>query len=640
MIGIAYWMNDETFCVPCNYSDALEGFGVSHRVETTESGLFLETESVSDSANSLIRVSNRLINSSSSKLTVKNPKLKLRVSGNCFSLDVKTSSWCREAQEERLQICDEMVIGSKGRSCSEYVPHFIIHSDACSYVIDLLPAGDWRARFVQKREHHRLDVELDCNEDEVVFELAPGQSFEVTPTCLISHMNLDENIAPWRVQSFALDHLCRHRHDVLPVVYNTWFDRFHKICWESLENQLLAAKNVGCEVFMLDAGWYGSKSDDWCMVGDWRENSYVFSSRSLLEFANIVRANGLEFGLWIEPERVHADAPIRNSHPEWFIKSDTADVYYPDLCKSEVFDWVLAEIVRVVETYGVKWLKVDCNHDFCSDPHKLGHRNRMEAWYRILDEVCQKFPDLVIEGCASGGLRNDLLTVSHFDTHFLSDTVDPIDTIRIGMSTLSWLSPRMTSKWAVVYPTGNGWTPYGNDGLETADLVLCPQDATSSRVSSYHLDFAVRSAMTGVLGLSGNIAGLSGELQSELAQHVAFYKKHRAFILSSAGIPLTPVESIDKRDGLAAIQLSDRAFQRHMIFVYNISEPTGRHSVRPVNLKSDDLYNVADENGFCLAENVEGRDLLDGWDMECRTGQSRVIFIENTSCIARKNSAQ
>ena len=302
---------------------------------------------------------------------------------------------------------------------------------------------------------------------------------------------------------------------------------------------------------------------------------------------------------------------------------------YPDLSVPGAYNWVLSEMIRIVEKYGVRWLKVDCNSDFSSDPHHRGHQVRMARWYNILDELAGRFPDLVMEGCASGGLRNDLRSASHFHTSFLSDTVDPVDVVRIGMSSLSWLSPRMIAKWAVMYPTGNGWTPYDREAFDTGDQVLCPLDVTSARVASHYLEFAMHAAMTGVLGISGNIAGLSSMLKSKVAEQIEFYKKHREFIQNAIGIPLTPVEPISKRDGVAMIQLSDHGFQKNMIFVYNMQTCGERIQVKPVGLCPEVDYVIMSECGDVIAPVDSGRTVLEGFEIDCAPSRSRIILVEN-----------
>jgi len=107
---------------------------------------------------------------------------------------------------------------------------------------------------------------------------------------------------------------------------------------------------LGCEVFVVDAGWYGAGDGDWgAQTGDWRERPKDAFCARMGEFADEVRAAGLGFDLWMEPERFGSQAPLRAKHPEWFIPVGTEARL--DLTKPPAWRWLRGEIARLVETY-------------------------------------------------------------------------------------------------------------------------------------------------------------------------------------------------------------------------------------------------------------------------------------------------
>lgn len=573
----------------------------------------------------------RLANTGPAAVEFSNPAVIFQLTGKQLRVSAMKSDWCREAQLMPVSFINGKAwMGSHGRTCSGYEPCFIVGgTSAGSLIFNLLPHGDWRVRFELTAEGDTLEIAIDRFGECRPVALAAGKSWEVELECLVQVAGgkLPERLG-WQVQSYAARHLSARGAGTLPVVYNTWFDRFEKLSLAGMETQSATAADIGCEVFVIDAGWFGSRPGEWTMVGDWRENPHVFDERTLAEFANGVRAKGMEFGLWIEPERVHAGAPIAAAHPEWFIAA-TGDYRYPDLLQPEAAEWVYAEMGRLVQAYGVKWLKVDCNHDFSSDPHGDGHVPRMKQWYALVDRLAAAFPDLVIEGCASGGLRNDLATAGHFATHFLSDTTDPIDLVRIGMSATYRLAPRMSSKWAVIYPTGGGFTPYGHAPFDTGDMVLCPRIPTAEKISSYSIDFAFHAAMPGILGVSGNIAGLNDRLKRRAAEHIAFYKTRRDFIQNSFAVPLTPIRPLDDRKGVAAIQLFGKDFRENLLFVYNIDSPQDTVRVCAYGLDPAANYEVGSWDGaFAPGLRSGARLLEEGVKVPCKRGLSQVVAVE------------
>jgi alpha-galactosidase len=628
IMGFACKFDAKTVVVSCATEDLMPRSDNSIGTEQRLSGeLMLGTILAPSEATGIWRRYDKLINCGGRALTIETPRATLAVPNATGRAKVYRSSWCAEAQAEIVIAgTTAVVVGSQGRSCSGYAPHIEIETEAGWLILDLLPCGDWRSEMSHSEEG--MLIAYGHYDADTVIPISAGESCVFGVECLVRYC---EQVQPaetvWQIQRYAEGNLAKRFRRTLPVVYNTWFDQFASISIEGMTQQLEAAHEIGCEGFIIDAGWFGPNGASWANVGDWRENPRVFSGTDMESFADQVRAKEMLFGIWMEPERVHPNAPARVTHPEWFIPAGSN--FYPDLTQKAAYDWVLSEVVRVIDSYQVGWLKVDCNHDFSTDPYHWGHYARMHKWFELLDEVAYHFPNLVLEGCASGGLRNDLLANAHFHTHFLSDTVDPIDTIRIGMSASAWLAPRMTSKWLVVYPTGNGWTPYESAPRDTGDLVLCPALATSEKVSSYHLDFAARAAMPGAMAISGNIAGLSDALKQQLGEHISFYKKHSMFIQNAVALPLTPCEPLANRTGWAAIQLSTPDFHKHLVFIYNIASSDDSMNLRMLGLDENRQFMVKDEAGNSIAGPRAGQKFMQtGLYVECKSGHARVLQVE------------
>ena len=240
-----------------------------------------------------------LINCSDRALEVRRPAAGFILPGYVPRIDAVSSTWRHEAQRTAIDIgLLSHKFGSKGRTCSGHAPHFEIQGEYGMCIIDLMPCGDWSCEIYRTDEGVLL--EYGHYDDETSISVAPGQSVEFGVECLIrfaADPRQAENFV--QLQSYSNRNLARRGARTLPVVYNTWFDRFAKISIESMCTQLEAAQKIGCEVFVIDAGWFGSRYDDWTSVGDWCENPNVFADTSLRDFADTVRANGLQFGIWM-----------------------------------------------------------------------------------------------------------------------------------------------------------------------------------------------------------------------------------------------------------------------------------------------------------------------------------------------------
>ena len=72
------------------------------------------------------------------------------------------------------------------------------------------------------------------------------------------------------------------------------------------------------ERFVLDDGWFRHRRDDRAGLGDWYVGETV-RPNGLSPLIDHVRALGMEFGLWVEPEMVNPDSDVARAHPEWIL---------------------------------------------------------------------------------------------------------------------------------------------------------------------------------------------------------------------------------------------------------------------------------------------------------------------------------
>jgi len=567
----------------------------------------------------LVKRSDCIVNRGDNTVVLREPASTISAPSDGLLYGFK-SEWCHEFTPVSVT-----QLSAKNRTCFGAQPYFALTDNKSSAtIINLLPIGDWRVRLEEAKGIYTAVI--DFNDDLFSLTLEPGDEFNFAPEYLVSS---EDQANPYpsgdKIQEYAAEQMRTDElNRPLPVIYNTWFDHFHKISVEGMLKQAQAAKEVGCEVFVIDAGWFGPGVRHWTYVGDWRVNPSVFREVSLKEFSDKIREMGMQFGIWMEPERIHADCPVRLANPDWFIQTPGSEYYYPDLAIAEAYEWVYSEVSCVLAEYDVKWIKIDCNGAFSDDPYKTGHRIRMERFYELMDKLIVNFPETVFEACASGGLRADLNTLAHYHTHFQSDTVDPIDTINLGLSALTRLKPGMESKWAVMYPA-SGFTPYENEPLDTGDYVLSPTLATSYKLSTFDLSFVMRASMPGTLGLGGNIADLSPTLKQKLAGHVAFYKNNRDFIQTAVGIPLTGAVSSDETS-MRAMQLINPDHSRSLVFVYNIGLQPVDAVIRPVMLEFDSEYSVKNVDTE-ITETVSGKRLMEeGLGQIPVNGQQALVF--------------
>ncbi|HCX84836.1 MAG TPA: alpha-galactosidase [Micrococcales bacterium] len=241
-----------------------------------------------------------------------------------------------------------------------------------------------------------------------------------------------------------------HPRSPRPVTLNTWEAVYFDHDVDRLAALARIAAEVGVERFVLDDGWFlGRRSDD-AGLGDWQVDPDVWPD-GLAPLAGQVRALGMAFGLWVEPEMVSPDSVLARKHPDWLLQPAADGVrtwrqqYALDLTRPEVATYLLKAISAVVHASGATYLKWDQNRDLVEAVHagRAALHRHTEAVYALMDALRARHPGLEIESCASGGARVDLGVLAHTDRVWASDTNDPVERVAIQRWTELLLPPEL-----------------------------------------------------------------------------------------------------------------------------------------------------------------------------------------------------
>ena len=208
------------------------------------------------------------------------------------------------------------------------------------------------------------------------------------------------------------------------VQLNTWEGVYFDHSEARLKEMAGVAASLGFERFVLDDGWFGRRANDTKGLGDWTPRPEVYPD-GLGSLIDHVQAQGLEFGLWFEPEMVNVDSELYEQHPDWILGQADQPLgrnqYGLDLCNAacfEHFESTLTDILADERIASVKW---DMNRDL---PQATG-RPLAPAAARLIKSVRESRRGLEIEACASGGGRTDLSALGWCNRVWLSDAHDP-----------------------------------------------------------------------------------------------------------------------------------------------------------------------------------------------------------------------
>lgn len=220
------------------------------------------------------------------------------------------------------------------------------------------------------------------------------------------------------------DHLMPRRFSSLerPVLLNSWESMYYDVSLAKIEEQAELARQAGVELFVLDDGWFRADNTSRTSMGDWVCNESKLPG-GIVRAAQIVHDKGMKFGLWFEPEAVCRNSELYRLHPDWTL-------HIPG------------------------YTPLEGRHEY------------------LLDRVTKAYPELLIEGCSSGGARFDPGMLYYVAQNWTSDNTDALDrlTIQDGFSLL--YPPAAMGAHVSIAPNHQTGRVYGGDELMQLGLTV------------------------------------------------------------------------------------------------------------------------------------------------------------------------
>jgi alpha-galactosidase len=266
--------------------------------------------------------------------------------------------------------------------------------------------------------------------------LAAGESLQ-SPNIIAAYSPNGLSALSHHFHQHVRTHILRPatRAKVRPVHYNTWEAVYFDHDLDRLKTIATRAAEIGCERFVLDDGWFGSRRDDLSGLGDWIVSDAVYPE-GLGPLVDHVTGLGMEMGIWFEPEMVNPDSDLYRAHPDWALQIEGVEQvpfrhqYVLDIARAEVAEYLFDRIDAVLRDHAIAYIKWDMNRDLNHPGDALGRPRahaQVGALYALIDRIRAAHPTVEIETCSSGGARPDMGILTHTDRIWTSDTNDAID---------------------------------------------------------------------------------------------------------------------------------------------------------------------------------------------------------------------
>ena len=361
----------------------------------------------------------------------------------------------------------KIVSGDRGKSGWSH-PSFFAKNNSTGewFAASLAWSGNWKIHVTSKVEKSPIDrtdrVDRPDTDARLFFDMGPST---VDPALRVLDPGETVNTAETHILCMKsdLDHVIQALHDhvrkdVLPAAPSDHaFDVeanhrgyiFDHETEEGLKREIDMASDIGAEMFVIDAGWYGQEPNQWYPnVGDWHAGAWL--PNDLQPIREYARQKGLRFGLWMEPEGIGANSKLAKEHPDWILKRNGQPVTNNrqiDVANPVVAKWMESEIARLIRKYDLDMFRIDYNttteeggNHIQSGFVENSTWRHVENLYAMFDRLRKQFPKVIFQNCAGGGGRLDYGILRRFDTTELSDWMRAPRGLKI-LNGMTWLLP-------------------------------------------------------------------------------------------------------------------------------------------------------------------------------------------------------
>ena len=423
-----------------------------------------------------------------------------------------------ERNMERMPVSHESIrIGSRrGTSSHQYNPGVILagkntneDSGSC-YGMLFVYSGNFLVE-AEKDQYDQTRIQMGLTDELFAYPLEAGAEF-TAPEVILSYTNKGLSRLSQQYHHCIMNHICQGKyvHANRPVLINSWEAAYFDFTGDTIVELAKEAKALGIDMVVMDDGWFGKRNDDNSSLGDWYVNEEKLGG-TLTKLIERVNAEGVKFGIWIEPEMVSEDSDLYREHPDWAITIPgrkpvrSRNQLVLDFSRKEVRDEIFKRICAVLDQGNVEYIKWDMNRSLADIYAPNVTYDYVLGVYDFLEKLTNRYPDILIEGCSGGGGRFDAGMLYYTPQIWCSDNTDAINRTRIQYGT------------SFFYPVA-----------AMGSHVSAVPNHQTGRVTSMHTRGVA--AMSGTFGYELNPALLNAKEKAEIRAQLAQYREYQELI--------------------------------------------------------------------------------------------------------------
>ena len=255
----------------------------------------------------------------------------------------------------------------------------------------------------------------------------------------------------------------------LPTVFNEYMH----LSWDSPNEERTAVvapevAKLGVDYYVIDCGWHNEEPSDiiYSYVGQWR-GSTVRYPKGIKHTIDYIHSLGMKAGLWLEPETVGrlCEEMIEYYPDDAWLKRLGKPIIARhrrllDFRNKVVLDYLNSVMDTLLGEYGVDYLKFDYNQDsgsFLDGGDTLEQNGK--AFLAWVDSIMEKYPNVIIEECSSGGMRMEYETLSHYSITSTSDQANHREYPYLIGNFFAAVLPEQAAVWSYPVDTWVGNIP-------------------------------------------------------------------------------------------------------------------------------------------------------------------------------------
>lgn len=467
-------------------------------------------------------------------------------------------------EEEKLTNGQKVIANKEGiRNTQTDNPSFMLTLDGCPQEENGRVIGAslaWSGNYLMKiiADNSRINVIAGINEEVSHYILEPKETF-VTPELAMTYSSEGKGGVSRAFHRWARAYKLNQGNKERDILLNSWEGVYFNVNQEGMDQMMKDMSAMGGELFVMDDGWFGDKyprNDDKTSLGDWTvcKEKLPEGIGGLLASA---KKHNIKFGIWIEPEMANTKSELFEKHPDWVLSQDNRPLttgrggsqVVLDLTNPEVQDFVFGVVDKLMTEYPeIAYIKWDANAALMNyGSHYLPNQKQSHIYIeyhrgmnKVLERIRAKYPNLVIQACASGGGRVNYGFLPYFNEFWTSDDTDALQ--------------RIYMQWGVsnFYPS-----------IAMASHVSANRNHQTGRVLPLKYRFDV--AMSARLGMEIQPKDMTDADKAFAGRAIAAYKKIRPVV--QFGDLYRLVSPYDKK-GIASLMYATPEKDKAVLFVY------------------------------------------------------------------------